>query len=112
MALTPALGLYLLVYAKAQYWFLFYSYYILSILLIQSSQQCVSLQMAALRIERLRRILVIMHRSSRDLASLCEWAETWQLNFKVTKCYHLRLVFTSDGVGVRVVIRSVELMIY
>ena len=34
-----------------------------------------------------------------DLASLCEWAETW-------------LVFTSDGVGVRVVIRSVELMIY
>ena len=47
-----------------------------------------------------------------DLASLCEWAETWQLNVNVTKCYHLRLVFTSDGVGVRVVIRSVELMIY
>ena len=24
-----------------------------------------------------------------DLASLCEWAETWQLNFNITKCYHL-----------------------
>ena len=23
-----------------------------------------------------------------DLASLCEWAETWQLNFNITKCYH------------------------
>ena len=92
-------------YPKAQYWVLFYSYYILSILLIQSSQQCVSLQMTALCIERLRRILL-----QQDLASLCEWAETWQLNFNITKCYHLKLVFTSDGVGVRVVIRSVELM--
>ena len=24
-----------------------------------------------------------------DLASWCEWAETWQLNFNITKCYHL-----------------------
>ena len=24
-----------------------------------------------------------------DLTSLCEWAETWQLNFNITKCYHL-----------------------
>ena len=24
-----------------------------------------------------------------DLASLCEWAETLQLNFNITKCYHL-----------------------
>ena len=24
-----------------------------------------------------------------DLASLCEWAETWQLNFNITKCYNL-----------------------
>ena len=24
-----------------------------------------------------------------DLISLCEWAETWQLNFKISKCYHL-----------------------
>lgn len=24
-----------------------------------------------------------------DLASLCEWAETWQLNLNITKCYHL-----------------------
>ena len=24
-----------------------------------------------------------------DLASLCEWAEPWQLNFNITKCYHL-----------------------
>ena len=59
-----ALGLYLLVYPKAQYWDFFYSYYKLTILLITSSQQCVSLQMTALRIERLR-ILVIMHWSSK-----------------------------------------------
>ena len=24
-----------------------------------------------------------------DLISLCEWAETWQLNFNISKCYHL-----------------------
>ena len=24
-----------------------------------------------------------------DLTSLCEWAETWQLNFNIIKCYHL-----------------------
>ena len=24
-----------------------------------------------------------------DLTSLCEWAETWQRNFNITKCYHL-----------------------
>ena len=24
-----------------------------------------------------------------DLISLCEWAETWQLKFNVSKCYHL-----------------------
>ena len=24
-----------------------------------------------------------------DLISLCEWAETWQLHFNISKCYHL-----------------------
>ena len=24
-----------------------------------------------------------------DLISLCEWAETWQRNFNISKCYHL-----------------------
>ena len=29
-----------------------------------------------------------------DLVSLCEWAETWQLNFKIFKCYQLG--FTTE----------------
>ena len=39
-------------------------------------------------IERVR-ILVIIALLQQDLTSLCEWAKTWQLNFNITKCYHL-----------------------
>ena len=29
------------------------------------------------------------------LASLCEWADTWQLNFNITKCYHSGITVDS-----------------
>ena len=92
MAVTLVLDPCLLVYPKAQYWHLFYFYFYYTVYINDIAQHIQSTKRHFADVSIVCREIknTCDHALlQQDLISLCEWAETWQLKFNVSKCNHL-----------------------